>query len=336
MIFLATLLTSFSSSVDTPAQPQENTQIKVPSSDSSLRTPNKGARVYLIGEFLYWSANEDGLNFAYKAKGQPGQLPLLDVKIKPFDIEWKPGFRVGLGYRLPHDRWEAKGYVTQFRTTNYLKQTASGKEFIEPNFGQLSGSTMSFIREEGNWHLKYTLFDIELARSFAASKALAICPFFGARAAWIHQRAHTEFSGSQALEVEAKNHYRAGGLRLGSDLNFYLMDYVCFFGQASASLLSGHFEDETQIELNQDILFSGKTRLQRLLANCELRAGAKGTIPLYRKEAFLTFGLTYDMSLWFSENQTLNLLSAPDTIQVQEQMANLTLQGVTFTTRLDF
>jgi hypothetical protein len=200
----------------------------------------------------------------------------------------------------------------------------------------LGGRAVGFIREEGNWHLKYTLFDIELARSFAASKALAICPFLGARAAWIHQKTHTEFSGSESLELEAKNHYRAGGLRLGTDLNFYLMDYVCFFGQASASLLSGHFDTETQIELNQDILFSGKTRPQRELANCELRVGAKGTIPLYRKEAFLTFGLTYDMSLWFFENQMLNFLSAPNTIQVQERVANLTLQGMTFTMRLDF
>jgi len=344
MIPLALIFGIFPSSFDGPAasavaahpQKKENIQKNVVWSDNSLRTPKKGARVYIIGDFLYWSANEDGLDFAYKAKGQPGQLPLTDVKIKPFDCEWKPGFRVGLGYRLPHDSWEARGYVTQFRTTNHLKQNADSMEFIEPNFGGLGGSTQGYMEVDGSWHLKYTLLDIELTRSFIASKALAISPFLSARGAWIHQTTHMKFSGPQSLDIDEKVHYRAGGLRLGSDLNFYLMKYFCFFAEGSASLLSGRFEDETQVEKDKDTLFSGKAKPQRLCANCELRAGAKGTIPLYRKEAFLTLGLTYDMSLWFFQSQLLGFLSAPNAIQVQTQQGNLTLQGITLTTRLDF
>src|SRR5690242_20390378 len=63
--------------------------------DSTLRIPSKGARVYIIGDFLYWTAYQEGLNFSYKAKGQPEQLPLSDVKIVEFDSAWNTGFRVG-------------------------------------------------------------------------------------------------------------------------------------------------------------------------------------------------------------------------------------------------
>jgi Legionella pneumophila major outer membrane protein precursor len=336
MIPLAIILHTFASSTETASPTPAKKETHLPSSENAWRQPDKGAHVYLIGEFLYWSANIDTPDFAYKAKGTPGTLPLTDVKIKAFDIEWNPGFRVGLGYRLPHDHWEARGYVTQFRTTNHLKQAAGTTGFIEPNFGQLNGTTTSFAQEEGNWHLKYTLFDVELTRSFAATKALSISPFIGARGAWIHQKQFRKFSGEHSLHVDAKNHYRAGGLRLGSDCSFYLMNYVWFFGQASLNLLSGRFEDETEMELDHEPLFTGNTKPQRLAPCGELRAGAKGTIPLYRKEAFLTIGLTYDMSLWFFQNQFLSFFNASDAIQVPIQQANLTLQGVTLTTRLDF
>jgi|GEM_PF-6920140 len=317
------------------SQEQKNEEI-IPASDTSLRTPDKGARVYLIGDFLYWIANQEGLDLAYKAKGVPGQLPLNAVKIKSFDREYNPGFRVGLGYRLPHDRWEARAYVTQFRTTNHLQQTADSTEFIAPNFGQLDSTFLSFSRDEGNWHVKYTLFDVELARSFAASKSMAISPFLGARSAWIHQSTHLKFSGAHMLELKSKNHYSAEGVRLGTDLSFFLMKYVCFFGQASASLFTGRFEEETDVELDREKLFSGKTKPHRLSVSCDLRAGAEGTIPLYRKEAFLTFGLTYDMAMWFFQSPLLGFLSAPNTVQIQNPEGNLTLQGVSLSTRLDF
>lgn len=307
-----------------------------PSSDAAWRQPAKGARVYLIGEFLYWSANTDGPDFAYKAEGTPRELPLADVKIKAFDISWHPGFRVGLGYRLPHDHWEARGYVTQFRTTNYLKQTAKSSAFIEPNFGQLNGTPISFEKEDGHWHLKYTLFDVELTRIFGGSKAFAMSPFLGTRGAWIHQKQSRKFDGTQELHVDTKSHYRAGGLRLGSDCCFFLMDYVWFYGQAAMSILSGRFEDETDMKMDDDPLFTASTKPQRISASGELRAGVKGTLPLYRREAFLTFGLTYDMSVWFFQNQFLSFFNAANSIQTQVQQANLTLQGVTLTTRLDF
>jgi hypothetical protein len=302
-------------------------------SDSRWRAPERGARVYIIGDFFYWAANRDALNAGYKAQGIPGVLPLKGVKIKPFSIEWNPGFRVGLGYRLPHDLWEARGYFTQLRTTNHLHQTASSGSFIDPNLGQLP-TVEGFVKEEASWHLKYKLLDVELMRQCSVSKALSFSPFLGARGAWLHQNLHEKFYGSNFLDVKTESHFRGGGLRLGSDLNFYFMPYVSLFGQIAASLLSGEFEEKTRLELDDDPLLSASGHPSRCCASCEARAGAKGTVPLYRREAFLTFGLTYDMTFWFFQDQLLSF--GPDAVQFPAHMANLTLQGITLTTRLDF
>lgn len=306
----------------------------------SARPPNIGARVYLIGDFLYWFAKESQLNFSYRAKGTPGQFPLSDVQIIAFNTEWNFGFRVGLGYRLPHDSWEARAYVTQYRTTNHLRQNTHASAFIQPNF-----ETMTFSQNQGNWHLKYTLLDLELGRSFYISRALAISPFFGARAAWINQTLHMKFSQPPSpeplsLHLEGKNNYDAGGLRLGTDLNFYLSKYIFLFSEASLSLLYGRFDIETELEQDfgmQDIdLFSAKRKPHQMSLECDLRGGIKGTIPLYRKEAYLTLGLTYDIAFWTAQNQFFDLFTTPHAIMVGAKEGDLTLQGLTLSTRLDF
>lgn len=258
MFLLASLLGIFTSSFNT--QPNSVSSIEIEqkkpkepfSSDPSWRVPNKGARVNLIGDFLYWSANTSALLQGFKANNSSTPL---HTKIKPFEIAYKPGFRVGLGYRLPHDNWEVSAYVTQLRTTNHLHQTAHSDAFIAANFGNSGSETPHFDRQVGNWHLKYTLFDVELFRCFAVSKALTISPFIGTRGAWIHQREHLSFFGSNNLDVDAENHYRAGGLRLGTDLSFYFMRYLCLFGKASTSLIWGQFYEETHVKSDGETLF---------------------------------------------------------------------------------
>lgn len=337
MFLLASFLGIFTSSFDAAApstavaavEQKQPTEWIAPA-DPTWRIPKKGARVYLIGDFLYWSATSNAVLQGFKIEDSS------HVKIKPFDIAYKPGFRVGLGYRLPHDSWEAAAYVTQLRTTNHLQQTTHGDASIETNFGNLTEDSENFDSQKGHWHLKYTLLDGELSRCVAASKALIISPFIGARGAWIHQKEHLTFSGSNVLNVDAHSHYRAGGLRLGTDLHFYFMKYVCLFGKAAASLIWGCFEEETRIEMDDDTLFLAKAKPKQLAGDIALRAGAKGTLPLYQRQAFLTLGLTYDMALWFFDNQFLNVFQASDALQTQMQQGNLTLQGISVTVRLDF
>ena len=305
--------------------------------------PIKRTRVFIIGDFLYWAADEEGLEYSYKAKGTPGELPLTDIKMKEFQPTWNSGFRVGLGYCLPHDCWEVRGYVTQYRTTNHLETRSHDGQFIEPTLGALPDAPLSFGHEEGTWHLKYTLMDLELARVCLLGKAFTFSPFLGARGAWINQHLHLKFTDAllsgetSSLEVTAKNDYHAGGLRLGADLNFFPARCISLFGNSSLSLLYGKCDVDTEVKTNSesDLITSNRSP-QLLRANCELRGGAKAKIPLYRNMAFFTIGLTYDMSIWLGQNQMLNFFNTSQDMQVQPRNGDLTLQGVTLTTRLDF
>ncbi len=305
--------------------------------------PPKYTRVFIIGDFLYWMANEEGLDYAYKAKGTPGVLPLTDIRIKEFDPTWNFGFRVGLGYRLPHDCWEVRGYVTQYRTTNHLETTAHDGQFIEPMIGTLPDAPLSFGKEEGTWHLKYTLMDLELARGYLLGKSFMLSPFLGGRGAWINQDLHLKFrdalppTGTSSLEITGSNDYHAGGLRVGADLNFFMARCVSFYGHSSMSLLYGKCDVKTDITANSNSDQITSNRSPHLIkANCELRGGAKAKIPLYREMAFFTIGLTYDMTIWFDQNEMLNFFHTPQDLQVQPKSGDLTLQGITLTTRLDF
>ena len=102
------------------------------------------------------------------------------------------------------------------------------------------------------------------------------------------------------------------------------------------SLLSGRFEDETHIGIDDEPLFTGQHETAAHLSQRRTPRWSKRHPSLYRKEAFLTLGLTYDMSVWFFQNQSLSFFNAARCIQTPVQQANLTLQGITLTTRLDF
>ncbi len=334
MLCLAFIFGLFSSALD-PATSKTSSEPLVEERERAYPTllfPKKGARVFLIADLLYWSAQEKGINFGYQAEGIPNTLPLSNVKAVQCDTHYKPGFRIGVGYRLPHDLWEIAGYVTQLRTTNDLYKRAKNGSFLTPNLGITNG----YAEEQGSWHLKYTLFDLALARTYAAAKSLAIKPFFGLRGAWIQENTQTTFSDPQVFEMTGKNHFKAGGIHIGSNLHFFLADYLCFFAHAGASLLSGQLDIEMDVKMDNAKLFSGKGKPDRLCANCEMQAGMQGTIPLYRKQAYLTLGISYEMSLWFSQNQLFNFFNTSSAIQIEAQETDLMLQGVTFSTRLDF
>jgi len=291
------------------------------------------ARLCLIADALYWKASEDGLTFSYE-----GEAPDDDIACHTHQSAFKAGFRIGLGYRIPHDRWEVKAYVTQLR--DYTQWEKKGQD-IHPSFGLYTYEEM-----DESWHLKYTLLDLEINRRTPIGKAFAFNPFFGWRTARIDQLIHLKYAepqdSSPPLKVEGKNDYHAYiGPRLGLELDWRLARYLALFGRASGSFLFGHFDVEMKAEVNtfpKYTLFSNEKHPSGFSPNLELAGGIKGSIPLYRKQAFLTLGVDYEFSEWFFQNAlpTLFATSSPWPWSSVSKRRTLSFQGVTFLTRLDF
>lgn len=293
------------------------------------------ARLCLIADALYWQASEEGLTFSFE-----GAAPDDAIECRTHRSAFKAGFRIGLGYRIPHDRWEVKAYVTQLRDYTQWEQHAAD---IHPSFGHFS---YTYGEMHESWHLKYTLLDLEAARRTPVGNAFALNPFFGLRAARINQLIHLKFAEPQdtspPLKAEGKNDYHAYiGPRLGLELDWRPVRYVALFGRASGSFLFGHFDVEMKAKVDafpDYTLFSKEKHPGGFSPNLELAGGMKGTLPLYHKRAFLTLGVDYEFSEWFFQNAlpTLFTTSSPWPWNTDDKRRNLSFQGVTFLTRLDF
>jgi hypothetical protein len=71
-------------------------------------TPNAGPRidsdwnVFLTADFIYWTIRQDGMFYAVSGAGTGAS----GGKVHDLDWKWEPGFKVGLGFNLPHDGWD--------------------------------------------------------------------------------------------------------------------------------------------------------------------------------------------------------------------------------------
>jgi len=82
---------------------------------------------YVHGDFLLMKPTEEGLEYAMEQDtltvGPPpagGQFPLSVGKVKGFssgsqEWDWRPGFRIGVGFYTNHDAWNFDFNWTYFR-----------------------------------------------------------------------------------------------------------------------------------------------------------------------------------------------------------------------------
>lgn len=316
--------------------------INTSSEQHAIPLSEKPARLCLIGDVLYWKASEDGLTFSYEGDSD-GDHP---IELQRSETAFKMGFRIGLGYRIPHDRWELRALVTQLRSYTQWDKHAREESPIHPSFGMRIPHTYDYGKMSESWHLKYTLLDFEVARLRPVNKAFGLYPFFGVRGARIDQLVHLNLSqplnDAPPLKMEGTNDYHAYfGPHLGAELDWHLTRYLALFGKASFTLLLGHFDTHVKISTHtfpEYMLFSNQKHPNGLIPNVELSSGIKGTIPLYRRRAFLTLGLAYEFSEWLFQNALPTLFTASGLWPWSNRgkTGNLFFQGVTFITRLDF
>jgi hypothetical protein len=109
-----------------------------------------------------------------------------------------------------------------------------------------------------SWNLKIDFLDLSLSRSYYSGTRLTVCPFFGARGAWIRQALNTEYVGSTTyapsrggpgyIRATVNNEITSWGVgpRTGFESNWLLGYGTRLIGNASGDILY------TRYSLRQD------------------------------------------------------------------------------------
>jgi hypothetical protein len=317
----------------------------------TTRTAILDNNVYLSGEFLYWTAYEDGLYYADKINQQDQSNPTIHKIIEP-TYPWKPAFSLGLGTYLKYDQWNLEANWTYFhtRTINKVKALSpSAGSLLQTNLIPVAAEQQLSVYNDltSDWELNFNTIDFDLSRSYYLSSRCAITPGGGVKAAWINQDMHYHGSSdpsggnsAQAVNAIVENNFMGVGPKVFGELSWYFVRSFKIMGRLGGSLLYGKFKtkrmDTTLSVTNTfDLGLLDDTMKIRPMAQALL--GFAWESPLGRnKQYFLEFAITYEAQIWFRQLAARRLLALSIDQRFVTAIGDLGINGFGFKAQLGF
>lgn len=206
---------------------------------------------FISGDFLYWQAQEDGLEYAVDGISRAANLDTTKGKTREPNFEWEPGFRVGAGFTLSDTLWDIGAFWTRLNYTATDSVTASSRPStpllpILDNTGILSVSLVDLNSASAKWELHYNVLDFLMAREIKINKFLYLRPSGGLRFAWVNQNYNVSYdyaiTPDSRTSIEHKNDFWGVGIRGGLDLYWQLYRKLSFFAKTGFTLFHGKFD----------------------------------------------------------------------------------------------
>ena len=200
---------------------------------------------FITADFIYWTARQEGLVHAGTIS-ESGE----HIKIKELDWKWDPGFKVGLGFNLPHDGWDIYAEYIWLRTS--ATRSVGSSQSIVIDTEPLLGSSSA------RWRLRFNDIHLEMGRNSYLSQFLKMRLHVGLQGAWVDQKYRVNqviLADSSNYRLRMKHNFWGVGLRSGIDSAFQFDSNWSLYGNLALSLLWGCFDLDrrTQISLNNVI-----------------------------------------------------------------------------------
>ncbi|MEX0961851.1 MAG: Lpg1974 family pore-forming outer membrane protein [Simkaniaceae bacterium] len=331
----------------------------------ALYNPNACANLYVTGSFLYWKASGDYLTSAFlDTSFSPDPNSILNQifigeTLNP-NFKYKPGFKVGLGYKFKRDHWDLYAEYTRFhQTTHDFKQ-------VDLNSQHLHATWLTFINPlllqeefksvDSSWITHLDILDVEIGRNFFCGQQLILRPSFGLRTFWLKQEYNLKYvSITTETPLDSFNRSSSWGIgpRLGVNSTWRLYWGFEVVGNFGASLL--HVEDHVAVkqinpslevfDVPGNISYSNKMTTELIKPMFDLSLGLGWGHLVFKDKCFFKLLVTYDYSLYYDQG-SIRLGHAPlvapgAPIQVvvgnaADSTGTLSLEGLTIKAGLDF
>ncbi len=191
---------------------------------------------YLVADFIYWKVKQDGLEYAASGFGDESNPVTSRGKVYAPDLEGKPGFRLGLGFNIAHDGWDALLRYTWI--DSHVGDRAEGDRLV--SFWS-SGSNIS--RSKASWDIHMDVIDLEWGRNFYISRFLTLRPFFGLKGYWSNQQYRVRELGNLTEHtLRIKDDNWGIGIRFGMDTAWYLVRNWSVFASFSIAPCWSNFD----------------------------------------------------------------------------------------------
>lgn len=240
---------------------------------------------------------------------------------KDFRFDWDSGFRVGLGYGFPCDKWGLALTWTHYRTDAFFSESGFGsfdtdegfvKDVKMPIPGFISSDQTGLLigfqtgSLAAKWNFQFNQVDLDFFRDFYVGCSLSLKPYVGLRALILkntidsyaqYQVADQDISNfgfpfnqstfSQRLRSDLKSFGLKGGLESFWEVTCGLGVY----GNVGASLIYANYETENKTQISGTTIDNG---------------GLKVTGDVETPYWFQTLKMMSDLSIGIQWRQAIN------------------------------
>ena len=308
---------------DIPAEPT------IAAYNSPARIDVCGSRdTYLTFSFIYWKMEEN--IFVTKFQATQANATNEKTQYSTMDYDYKPGFKVGLGYNFQYDDWDAYIEYTRYHATNSVSRTRPNwAQYMESVYNRTttnSGSEIDFKLK-----LEYDFIDLDLSRWQYEGQKLLLKAFLGLHGARLDQEITSIFK-IDTLNITNNAIYTLKQWFIGPRIGFFykwkLLDFLSIAGKGSTALLYQKF---TKIFFRQEDLNTSPDGAATLITTERKRSSVNGLFELM-------IGFEYD-KYFYRNKYHFNCLAGYDLHGIASHILPpgwLALHGLTLTARLDF
>lgn len=300
----------------------------------SARPQEQPRTIDVFLDALYWYTTENvDWAFTLHHKGNSTQ-----TNYKAFVFNWAPGFRIGLGHNMEHDRWDTQASYTWFQS----KASGAADGSITPGFFAARLSALEpFSKGHASINLHYNMFDWSLGRAFLVSNHLFLRPSIGMKAGWITQTIHSywelfDFIGSNSLfaRENLKQSFKGGGPKGGVSSKWQLGNtkkhFFSLINTFEAGYLWGHWSIQDKYEDTLATTISTITTPRSFgsfMLHCFMGLG--WDVNFDHDRAHFECKLGYEIEDWFNQCQLFTDINGA-------QNNDLILQGFSASLGFDF
>ncbi len=303
-------------------------------------------RIYTMGDYLYWQASEDGLEYALKQSSASAFG--IQGTVNSIDFPFENGFRIGGGMVLPRYDWQIEVDWTRFfnyTSEEKIQEVAGNPSLIGLWMSPVGHGVIGWQDAGFSWDLKFDTLDIDLLRIGFANPNFSLAPRIGLKRAWIKQHFHVRYqtgydptSGLLAnafYDVRFSNDFRAIGPRFGLDTHLWMGWGFNISANAAAALVYGPMHSH-RIDVSSQF---GSVDLAENVNR--FRPMAQGEIALEWSKCFenmvrVQLCIGYEAEVWWGQNQLRTQISSSLPPSSLKANGALTLKGLDFHARFDF
>jgi len=286
-------------------------------------------------DYLYWTAREDGLEYAYDGSSPGGSTNATAGQVYHPNSQWQSGYKVGLAAYTAYDGWELWGQYTWYKlsTMGFVYDSDN----LKPTW-KIANITSNLGSASSNWSLNFNTVDLLLRRKFFLSPKFLVQPAVGMKFAITKQTymvTYDQASSNTSGNMHIVQKTNGAGISGAVATNWYITKPVSVYSRAAVSTLwfnsTPHRTDTQESSQNYFVYLDTQEKLSYAAPVLEMFLGLSFESTLYKNKIQAIFQAGYEFQIWFDANQfERTILDANGTL------GNLSLQGLTLRGQLEF